>query len=409
MVQFIDNRPSAIAQRNLVQGINNDNSVSASQQGLKTMGGRHSQFVMSETGDVNGLVSKSNSSNSINVFQLVIDKDLALALVKEGYSSDRNFMSYKGDRSSNAAVAWKAHVGVKLKDRMAVINAVSPILKSEGISHKWEVTTNSEQPKFLTIYPPDVEARWSGILAEVEAVIGDVATVSENSCESVMESGRIQMRHGQITALSVATIRGAGIELTAKEASDGYMQAEDIQYYEIGSREKIKPGQAGELAFVGRAGACLFIMSKGPPVTAILIDDILTSDPRTTWNPNEVALPDGVKRTVEHDIEKEIVRLNFNFETSCLRINALKETELHSMSETDPALVESRNAKKGRETGRLNIMETKLLDIRSRASELLEQANDDENRVEFLNDKIEEIDGIVERIKGSKRTLDVTF
>lgn len=238
-----------------------------------------------------------------------VDESLRKILEEGGdYALKDPFMTYtKATNTNDKDVDWKAHVGVKKsQDRAQVIKEVAPILKSAGISHKFDIK-NAEVDdavlKFLTIYPPADETSWAPLIANIEKSISVITLFDENTEKGVM-GGKVAMRHGQINALTAKKINEAGIEITSTK-KEGL-----IQWYTVNDPAKVSDPSLQKKFLYHSGQGTFFFMVPGEtgekPYPAIIFDGILRPDPRKEWNPFGATLPTGVKTTEEIEWDRQI-------------------------------------------------------------------------------------------------------
>lgn len=133
-----------------------------------------------------------------------------------GYAEDRNYMSW--GLGEIAHVSWKAHVGSgDASQRLAISQAVSPLLKSLKLYHKFDITqTPKAIDKFLTVYPPQEEEDWDYIVNMLEVALSGFATVDVTGDMPVGGTGKVNMRHGQNTPLTPSMLRGIAVKSEGK-------------------------------------------------------------------------------------------------------------------------------------------------------------------------------------------------
>lgn len=208
----------------------------------------------------------------------------------QGYKLDRNYLSW-GMREM-AHVSWKAHVGSSdATQRLAIAQAVSPLLMSWEVSHKFDFT-NTQKPidKFLTVYPPDAEEDWELLVSILETAVGSYATVDVSGDMPVGETGKVNMRHGQNTPLTLDMLTGLDVR---EEGSIGPYK----QY--VGSAV-----QGSGLPLLINDQTMFFNKTMEAPdqlspqfvYMAILVDGRIVPDKREEPNPANVSLPPGIKK-----------------------------------------------------------------------------------------------------------------
>lgn len=226
------------------------------------------------------------------VTQRVLDTTLQNKLQEKGYKGPVNgqYMSWTGENKNDADVDWKAHIGAVKKDKETVIDRVSPILIGYKMSHKFDVNDVDNLDKLVTIYPPRDQNDWAIILKTLDSVLSGVATIHEKTSKPVLSSGKIGMRHGQITALTKEKMQEAGIELVEKNAYNGFIT------YSIKNQDKVSGNWHGkDITWVARMGAFFFLIPGERPQAAVIWNGLLQSDPRNEWNPFGIELPQGVE------------------------------------------------------------------------------------------------------------------
>lgn len=211
-------------------------------------------------------------------------------LLGQGYKLDRNYLSWgKGD---TAHVSWKAHVGSgNAAERLAIAQTVSPMLMGQKVSHKFDFTvTRDPIDKFLTVYPPQAEEDWELLVTMLEAAVGSFATVEVSGDMPVGETGKVHMRHGQNTPLTIGMLTGLDVK---EEGKVGPFP----QY--VGSVV-----QGGGLPLLVHGRTMFFSKTPDAPAElnsdyvymAILVDGRIVPDKREEPNPANVPLPPGVKK-----------------------------------------------------------------------------------------------------------------
>ncbi|MCY9691547.1 hypothetical protein [Paenibacillus alginolyticus] len=207
----------------------------------------------------------------------------------QGYKLDRNYLSWA--MGEMAHVSWKAHVGSSdATQRLAIAQAVSPMLRSWNISHKFD-SSNTQDPidKFLTVYPPEDEEDWELIVKMLEGAVGSFATVDVAGDMPVGETGKVNMRHGQNTTLTLDMLKGLDVK-------EGGSLGSYKQY--VGSAV-----HGGSLPLLINGQTMFFSKTMDAPALlnpqyiymAILVGDRIVPDKREEPNPAKVPLPPGIK------------------------------------------------------------------------------------------------------------------
>lgn len=211
-------------------------------------------------------------------------------LLGQRYKPDRNYLSW--GMGGMAHVSWKAHVGSgDATQRLAIAQAVSPMLISWKVTHKFDFT-NTQDPidKFLTVYPPEAEDEWELLVNMLEEAVGSYATVEVTGDMPVGKTGKVNMRHGQNTPLMLDMLKGLDVK---EEGSIGPHK----QY--VGSAV-----QGGGLPLLINGQTMFFSKTMEAPAQlnpryvymAILVDGRIVPDKREEPNPANVPLPPGIKK-----------------------------------------------------------------------------------------------------------------
>lgn len=209
-----------------------------------------------------------------------------------GYAEDRNYMSW--GLGEIAHVSWKAHVGSgDASQRLAISQAVSPLLKSLKLYHKFDITqTPKAIDKFLTVYPPQEEEDWDYIVNMLEVALSGFATVDVTGDMPVGGTGKVNMRHGQNTPLTPSMLRGIAVKSEGKvgeftKLEGTAVQGDGLPLWEYGGKlffsKNMEPPSREEL-------------NPNTIYMAILVDGRIVPDKREEPNPANVPLPPGIKK-----------------------------------------------------------------------------------------------------------------
>ncbi len=164
------------------------------------------------------------------------------------------------------------------------------MLRSWNISHKFD-SSNTQDPidKFLTVYPPEDEEDWELIVKMLEGAVGSFATVDVAGDMPVGETGKVNMRHGQNTTLTLDMLKGLDVK-------EGGSLGSYKQY--VGSAV-----HGGSLPLLINGQTMFFSKTMDAPALlnpqyiymAILVGDRIVPDKREEPNPAKVPLPPGIK------------------------------------------------------------------------------------------------------------------
>lgn len=211
-------------------------------------------------------------------------------LKERGYKADRNYWSWGA--GGLAHVSWKAHVGSgDATQRLAIAQTISPLLMDCGISHKFDnKETEGPLDKFLTVYPPKDEAEWQMLVSDLEAAVGGFVTVDVSGDMPVGETGKVHMRHGQNTPLSVGMLIGLDVREEGKVGPFTRYVGDPVH------GDGLPLLVAGETMFFSKTMEAPAKLSPEHIYMAILVDGRIVPDRREEPNPANVPLPTGVKR-----------------------------------------------------------------------------------------------------------------
>jgi hypothetical protein len=209
-----------------------------------------------------------------------------------GYKQDRNYLSW--GLGEIAHVSWKAHVGSSdANQRLAISQAVSPLLMSLKVFHKFDISpTQKPIDKFLTVYPPEAEEEWEDIVSMLESALSGFATVDVIGDMPVGGTGKVNMRHGQNTPLTPSMLEGIEVYSDGKVGDftklvGTAVQGSGLPLWEFGGKlffsKTIEPPSKEEL-------------NPQSIYMAILVDGRIVPDKREEPNPANVPLPPGITK-----------------------------------------------------------------------------------------------------------------
>jgi len=205
----------------------------------------------------------------------------------DGYREDRNYMVW-GNTDDLPHVGWKAHIGANIEQSAAMAGKIAPILCAHNFAHKFDILTDEGySPKFITIYPPEDENDWAGLITELANNLGDFENVKIDGNMRVGKKGRVRMRYGQITRLTTEMATGLITE-------DG-----KIGEYPHYSGDAIESGglpllSSGTILFFSKTQEAPQEIDEEYIYMAIRINDKIVPDKREKANPNKMPLPPGV-------------------------------------------------------------------------------------------------------------------
>lgn len=254
-------------------------------------GRRRAEAFRGGEGLASGRQDEVKSEEKKEVKAAVTMKDYLLG---SGYKLDRNYLSW--GTGELAHVSWKAHVGSgDAAQRLAIAHAVSPILTSWKIFHKFDYSdTEGPIDKFLTVYPPEDEEDWELIVNMLDTAVGSFATVKVSGDMPVGETGKVHMRHGQNTPLTPGMLTGLDVREAGTIGSYKQFVGSAVQ------SDGLPLLMHGQTMFFSKTGEAPVGLSPLYVYMAILVDGRIVPDKREEPNPANVPLPPGIKKFERH-------------------------------------------------------------------------------------------------------------
>lgn len=220
-----------------------------------------------------------------NVIQM--DNDALIQLLGDAYHVDRNYRSWMNG-AQTAHVGWKAHIGANPIDMIDMATQLGARLRALDVPHKFDISSDDNAiSKFLTIYPPPEETTWANVIANVEPLLNNYGDVDIESDMQVGNTGRVRMRHGQNTNLSVAN---AGDLIQPDGTLGAY-----TQYSGDAIGVDLPLLSAGGTLFFSKTEAAPEALNPGHIFMAVRHNDQIMPDRREIPNPLNEPMPEGVQ------------------------------------------------------------------------------------------------------------------
>ncbi len=217
-------------------------------------------------------------------------RSLKETLVELGYEEDRNYMSFHAE--DTAHVGWKAHVGATPEEGVAIIEKAGSVLRRLEVGHKFDMNfTKGSIQKFLTIYPPENENLWVTILQNLNVSLADMTFVK---VEGELQMGRVSMRHGQNTPLTMDMVGDLSLK---QEGTLGKFPR--FTGKSVGTDLPLL--YAGKKFFFSKTQDEPTELSPKAIYMAIRYNDMVIPDKREEPNPAKAPLPPGVEDYVREN------------------------------------------------------------------------------------------------------------
>jgi hypothetical protein len=221
-------------------------------------------------------------------------KVLTEKLSSLGYKQDRNYMGFSPVKMPH--VGWKAHLGASPNDMIGIVDVSSRLLQKLELPHKFDIS-NDNLPegekvtieKFLTIYPPAEETAWATLLDHLEDALGGFGRVVVAGHIPVGKTGKVAMRHGQLTNLTVDVIPDLDVKPDGKLGDYDKYKGTDID------GDGLPLLSHDKTLFFSKTQTAPSGLNPNHVYMAIRYGDKIIPDKREEANPAKAPLPKGVR------------------------------------------------------------------------------------------------------------------
>jgi len=282
-----DNRRDAALQRQIAEMVNNSPQAAKTAQ-YQSMA-QHSPHQTKKY--------QSNSSVTQKMHSVIqMDNDALIQLLGDAYHVDRNYRSWMNG-AQTAHVGWKAHIGANPDDMIDMATQLGARLRALNVPHKFDVSSGDNTiSKFLTIYPPLEETTWAQVIANVEPLMNNYGDVDIESDMQVGNTGRVRMRHGQNTNLSVES---AGDLIQPDGTLGAY-----TKYSGDAIGVDLPLLSAGGTLFFSKTEAAPEALNPGHIFMAVQHNGQIMPDRREIPNPLNEPMPEGVQEYQQPEAEQ---------------------------------------------------------------------------------------------------------